>query len=136
LKESYIISGTEFSYQTDSLIYFNPILIDKLTENSFKSNDRRYPVDLVTTLGGVCVVGVAVPGGFKIESLPKSKGILLPDNSGKFLYNISSKNNTIQLTTQFIVNKSRFTVDEYKLLKEMFDLILSKQDEQIVLRKK
>ncbi|MBI3221058.1 MAG: DUF3857 domain-containing protein [Bacteroidetes bacterium] len=136
LKESYTISGSEFGEQTDSLIYFNPILINKLTENSFKSNERKFPVDLVSTFENIYMTTITIPNGFKIESLPKSKGIVLPDNSGKFLYNISSTNNTIQLTTQFIVNKSRFTVNEYKLLKEMFDLILAKEEEQIVIRKK
>ncbi len=136
LKESYIISGSAFGVLTDSLIYFNPILINKLTENSFKSNERKFPVDLVTAFEKIYMAKITIPDGFKIESLPKSKGIILPENAGKFLYNISSTTNTIQLTTQFIVTKSRFTISEYKLLKEMFDLILAKEDEQIVLRRK
>jgi hypothetical protein len=79
---------------------------------------------------------ITIPEGYQVEELPQAKIFGLPDNAARYVYNIVQTGNTINFTSSLTINRSLFIQDEYAGLKEFFNLVVAKQAEQIVLKKK
>lgn len=121
---------------TDSIISFNPMLYEQTDENPFKSKERKYPVDYGYGYDDNYIVQIEMPEGYKVDELPKPYSMSLPDNAGKFTYNISEANGKIQLARRFIISKTIFIENEYSQLKEFYKQMIEKEAQMIVLRKK
>lgn len=121
---------------TDSLISFNPMLFEQLNENPFKSPSRKYPVDYGYGYDDNYILQLEIPEGYIVDELPKPYSMLLPDNAGKFTYNISENNGKIQMARRFIISKTLFTESEYAQLKEFYKQMIEKEAQMIVLKKK
>lgn len=134
-KEQYESRHAE-SLGDESILYINPLIHLRITENPFRLEDRVYPVDFGRAIERVYVCRINIPENFSVDELPKPKMILLPNNSAKFTYNVQPIGNAINVTTILSINQSLFTQLEYKSLREFYDLIVAKHAEQIVLKKK
>lgn len=117
------------------IIYFNPLLHLKIDENPFRLQERLYPVDFGKATERTFVGKFTVPDGFVVDELPKPAVVILPENGGRFSYNVQITGNTINIISVLAINQSLFTQDEYKGLRDFFDLIVAKHAEQIVLKK-
>ena len=80
-------------------------------------------------------IEIEIPEDYAIETLPKSIIINLPDKSARYVYNVNSFGKKILVSSQFFINKVLFLPDEYDTLKKLFSMIVSKQNEKIVLKK-
>lgn len=78
---------------------------------------------------------IAIPEGYKIESMPASSAHVLPDEAGEFSFIISATDNTIQLRVNHELRASLFPADYYAALKEYFKVMIEKESEKIVLSK-
>jgi len=135
-KEVHEVKVNDFATVNGDMIYFNPLIGFHLEANPFKSEKREYPVDFGSPFDLVHFVKIIVPEGYHIEELPKSKALALPNNMGKFLYNISTSGNSIMLTSSFQINRSLYQQNEYEALRELYAQEIAKHAEQIVLKKK
>jgi hypothetical protein len=118
------------------LLYLSPIIIDRMTANPFRLQNREYPVDYAYPIEETYIVNLALPANYTIEEKPKAEGFTLPENHGKFTYLLNVLNgNSIQLTYKFAINNTVFFKDEYEVLKEFYTQILKKMNEQLVLKK-
>jgi hypothetical protein len=117
-------------------MYINPILTDRLESNPFKSETREYPVDFATPFERTLSAKIILPESMTIDALPQTKIMALPENAAKYVYSVSQVGNTINLTSQLSVNKTLFLQEEYKGLRQFFDLVIAKQSEQIVIKRK
>jgi hypothetical protein len=70
-----------------------------------------------------------------VDEMPHSSRILLNSTEGFFDYIIEKNADNIQLQMRMKLNKTFFTIDEYANLREFFNNVLKKEDEQIVFRK-
>ena len=71
----------------------------------------------------------------KLEEVPQNKILMLPGNAAKFVYSVSVNGNTISVVRTFQINKSLFVQDEYPNLREFYNQVVAKQNEQVVLKK-
>ncbi|HCM76648.1 MAG TPA: hypothetical protein DIS90_09720 [Cytophagales bacterium] len=133
VKEIYDLTLNE-NLQAD-VIYLSPMIANGITENPFKAEKREYPVDFGKGFEQVSMIKIKIPKGYVVEEMPASMAIALPDKGGRFLYNISTANGEIALTSLFTISKGIFTQLEYPHLKEFYARAISKQGEQIVLKK-
>ncbi len=117
------------------MMYLNPCLFERFEENPFKIEERKYPVDFTYPLINKIIFSFTIPQDWKVESIPESITYSLPDNAGKFIYNIQQMENKIVFNQSLTITKSLFLPDEYTGLKEFFRLMVDKQNEQIVLKK-
>lgn len=135
VKENY-----EFIYQDNfgnaDVLYINPILYMRQAENPFKLETRLYPVDYGNGLDQTFICRLTVPEGFQTEELPASKVFALPNNAGKYVYSIQQTGNIINITSMFSINQPLFTQEAYPSLREFYNLVVAKQAEQIVLKRK
>ncbi len=78
---------------------------------------------------------LTLPDGYNVSEKPANINYALPQNGGKFSYQVSINNNTVQLISKFSIKKILFAPEEYDSLKEFYSQIINKQNEQIVLKK-
>ncbi|NOZ47273.1 MAG: DUF3857 domain-containing protein, partial [Chlorobi bacterium] len=117
-----------------NLLYFNPILFERLDKNPFKLENRKYPVDYAYPINKTYILNFTIPEGYQIEELPQNITVLLPENAGSFNYKIIQYNNMLQVSYSFNINKTLFVQDEYHNLKDFYDKVISKESEQIILK--
>lgn len=122
--------------EDNEIIYFNPMIKEGIKENYFKSEDRKYPVELPYRINEIYTFHIQVPEGYVIDEVPKSVRVSLNETDGSFEYIVSKSNEDVSLRTQIKVNKAIFMNDEYENLRSFFDYIVKKHAEQIVFKKK
>jgi hypothetical protein len=76
-----------------------------------------------------------LPAGYKVESLPQSISLKLPDNSISITYNVQSTDNKIKIEYKRDINKILFLPEDYTKLKNLYDQMVKKHAEQVILRK-
>jgi hypothetical protein len=119
------------------LIYINPMLCEAKKENPFKSAERYYPVEMPYASDESYVLSLKIPEEYLIEEMPKPTMIKLnEDNDGIFEYRISESAGTLYLFSRLRIKRADYSPEEYTMLREFFNLVVKKQNEQIVLKKK
>jgi len=118
------------------VMYLNPMLSEQMTENIFKTENREYPVDFGRPFEKNFLARITLPENFIVDELPKPKVVTLADNAGKYVYNVTQMGNVVNVVSMLPINKSMFTQVEYPHLRELYNLVIAKQAEQIVLKKK
>ena len=119
-------------------IYLNPVLHPAFDENPFKQTVREYPVDIPYPLSHRYILNLTIPEGYAVEQMPEQVSLSLPENGGKFTFLISKlagTSRTFQINSTIQINQVHFEPEEYAVIKKFFDLIIEKQQEQLVLKK-
>lgn len=117
------------------LMYLPPILWSSFSENIFKMKERYYPVNIPYPFQEQFVMKLKLPAGYTVESLPSTLNKALPANGGSFFFATNINENQVQISGRFNITKLEFSPAEYPALKELFDQVISKYSEQIVLKK-
>ncbi|WP_276368121.1 transglutaminase domain-containing protein [Chryseolinea sp. H1M3-3] len=136
IKQTHEFTINEYGTLAGNVIYLNPFVTGQTKENIFKLPTREYPVDFGSAIEKTYLSRIAIPEGFTVDELPKPRVIILPNNSGKYTYNITQMGNQLNVVSIMQINKSLFIQDEYPYLREFYNQIVAKQAEQIVLKKK
>ncbi|TMU50933.1 transglutaminase domain-containing protein [Flagellimonas algicola] len=116
-------------------IYFKPMLFLAESSNPFKMEKREYPVDFSFPRQKKYMISLTIPEGYKVESLPESAVVQLPENSGKFSFKVLSQGNQIRVNATTELNSAFFPVEYYDALKEYYKNLILKQSEKVVLSK-
>jgi len=123
--------------EKEDIIYLNPMFGEGYKENPFKSAERVYPVEMPFTMDETVNLQLEVPHGYVVDELPQSLIVKLNEqDDGMFEYRISQSGENISLRSRIRFRRSFYLPDEYVMLREFFNLIVSKQAEQIVFKKK
>lgn len=129
----------DFKWKPDDadILYFNPMMGEGYKENPFKSAERYYPVEMPYTMDEVFTMQLEIPGGYVVDELPTQTLVKFNEQGdAAFEYRISLSGNTIMLRSRLAIKRTFFDPDEYETLREFFDLIVKKHNEQIVFKKK
>jgi Domain of Unknown Function with PDB structure (DUF3857) len=118
------------------LLYFNPLNIFTGDDNPFKSETRSYPVNFTYPTEEIYIMNYNLPEGYEVNEIPKDVSVELEDKSANFVYTIVQNGNSIQVTLKKNIIKTIFNTDEYSQLRDLFNQMISKQSEQIVLKRK
>lgn len=128
----------DFEMKADDagMLYINPLFTEATRKNPFRSQERKYPVEMPCVMDEIYTLNLTVPDGYVIEEIPKSAVVKFNENEGLFQYLIQQNENSIQFRSRVKLSRAVFAPDEYNSLREFFDMIVKKQSEQIVLKKK
>ncbi len=116
-------------------IFLSPLFFLKEKENPFKLEKREFPIDFGYPYRDIYRYTIKIPEGYKVESIPESKILKLPDNLGDFSYRIGVKGQIIQLIADSKINTSIIPPMYYDAVKAYFSSIIETQNEQVVLTK-
>jgi len=135
LQENLQVEISDFALVTGNIISLSPLFNDEWTDNPFKLEDRKFPVDFTYPHYFKDVINYTIPEGYTIDEKPADLVISLPDGKTKFSYRISITGNQLQLLSILDIGKILYINDEYPLLKEFFVKMVNKRGEKIVLKK-
>lgn len=125
----------EFAQTTGDFIYLNPLFLKRHEENPFKLPERKFPVDYAYGRTITYVLNLDLPEDFIVESLPKDAALRLPTKGGEFIRVCNVDGKKLNVLSKFVINKTRFLPGEYQSIKRFYDMVITAQNEQIVLKK-
>lgn len=128
----------EVSSNIESLgdvIYLNPVLDGRHVKNPFKLESREYPISYPSLINQTCYFIFTIPEGYIVDEIPKPISLSLPDSGGSLKYHVSVQGNKITLMSKFTINKDTFVPSEYAYIKAFYAQVISKHNEQVVLKK-
>ncbi|MGF6847588.1 hypothetical protein QFZ51_002823 [Chitinophaga sp. W3I9] len=136
--ESPVMVKYDFKMQVGDgeVIYINPLLSEAHKSNPFKAMERKFPVEMNSVSDEVYSFNMEVPEGYIVDEMPKSAAANYNGDEGLFQYLIQQTENHIQLRCRVKLNKANFGPEEYPTLRDFYDLVVKKEAEQIVLKKK
>jgi hypothetical protein len=116
-------------------IYFSPSLFSPYSKNPFSREMRFADIDF-----GYCNKYsineiFKIPAGYKIDALPKSVNMMMPDSSITFKRKIVDQDGTIVARYVIDFKKSIFPKDDYQEFHTFFRKMYEMLNEQVVLKK-
>ena len=135
LVSEYNVKISAKAEKAGNLIFISPVLDESAFTNNFKQEERKLPIDFTTPFYNTYMVSFKIPEGYEIDELPEKVAYALPGNAGVFSFSIFRNGEKISLNSTLNIKKAYFLPTEYASLKQFFDLIVAKQNEQIVLKK-
>jgi hypothetical protein len=116
-------------------LYIEPSLFLTKRINPFKLEQRMFPVDFGTIWKDINKVTIQIPDGYKIETLPESLAIALPNNLGVFKYQLIQSGRRIKTISILEFNSEKIGPQYYSFLKDFYGKVVQKECEKIVLVK-
>lgn len=118
------------------MIYLQPMFSESLRSNPFKSQDRRYPIEMPAVTDYNYTMTLQLPEDCVVEEAPKSTIVKFNDGEGIFQYLVQVQGNSLMMRSRLKFNRALYDPEEYQPLREFFDVVVKKHAEQIVIKKK
>ncbi|WP_291967055.1 transglutaminase [Maribacter sp.] len=135
INQAYEIYLDESIDDAGDKLYFSPLLHLSQDESPFKSEIREFPVDFGYPWEDSFIVNITLPENYTIATLPENKMISLPNKLGFFNFQISTLDNTLQISSKISFKKALISNDHYAQLKEFYCQIVEKHSEKVVLQR-
>jgi hypothetical protein len=129
------IKSTDHVIMTGERIYLDPFLEIVSKTNPFKKEERKFPIDFGFPYQENITLSYKLPSNYVIEEMPKSIQMSLPENTGSFKYNAVLNGNQLQFNFTLNINKSVFQPEEYGAVRQIYEEMSKKLQEQVVLKK-
>lgn len=114
---------------------FNPLAFVKMNSNPFQKEKRYLPISFPELIDYSTTVSITIPKNYTISELPKSIDITNTDKSAHFTYTIRNSENGIMIKTKFNINKYKYEAIEYNSIRLLYETMLQKLNESIILKK-
>ncbi len=101
--------------------------------NPFSQEMRSLPVFLSSKIAFNYVATIEIDDSFEIIEYPSSASWVLPDDAARFAYEVKPIQNGLSIAYNLVINKTVFDTSEYANLRQFYELILSKEMENIKL---
>lgn len=119
------------------LLYLTPVIYSQFDENIFKLQERLYPVDVPYPFIEQVTMNLTLPEGYELESMPPMTTASVPAGGGSYFFATTKKSsNEVQFSASLNISKQIFSPEEYPALKALFDTMIKKRDEMVVIKKK
>ncbi len=118
------------------IIYIPALLYGAYDENPFKSELRTQPVDFPSGFSRRYMMELSIPDNYEVEEMPDPTVFQLPDRAAVFQFSCTVVNGKINIASVFQLKKTFYLPEEYAYIRQFYDLMINKQAEQIVLKKK
>lgn len=124
----------DFAQEVDGELYFNPILIDRVSETPLKQETRDFPVEFDSRFNHQYLLNLELPAGYTVAELPKPVRIVLPDKSMEFTRAVSAQEGRLTISIRHINRREVYPVEAYEALRKIYDAVVSAMAEQIILK--
>ncbi len=104
-----------------------PNIIDTISYNPFKAQERTYPVDMGFKSKTLYSIKLTIPDQYEIVEKPQNASLALPESAAKYRYVTQINGNQLEILQSLVFNKPIFSVDEYFSLKELYSRIIQQQ---------
>ena len=136
IKETFKVEDNIEGVIKGNSIFFNPIIVGKITNNPFKLEHRSYPVDYGLPTSIKISYSIKIPDGYELARKYKPVKLLLPSSIGYYIYSLNEDaNGNLLLNTHFVINNKLIPTKNYKDLKAFYNSIINKNNALIELKK-
>jgi len=119
----------------DTYLYVNPNLFTGLHSNIFLNENRFTDIDFGYR-DNFSINGIyKVPAGYKVDAIPKSINMAMPDNSIVFRRFVAEEDGTIAIRFSMDYKKTVYFKEDYPEFHAFFKKMYELLNEQIVLKK-
>lgn len=136
LVENTTIEMEAFDIQSATQYLFNPLIVERWTNNPFKSSERLYPVDFGAPLDETIILNLEYPPSLELIDPPEQIALTLPNKGGRFIYSVQQLGNKLIVNNSLLIIKPVFSSDEYHYLKELFNRVVSAHATDLIFRKR
>ncbi len=120
----------------DDLLYIDPMAIKHISENPFKSEERKFPVQFDYLQDYIQAINIIIPEGYVVEELPESISYMLDEEGNiKFIYQVSANEHSVSIQYRYDLKNLLILPEKYQDIKEFYAKIIEKCSEVIVLKK-
>jgi hypothetical protein len=133
--ENFNVVISDFSMMAGNIISFTPLLYDQWESNPFRLEERKFPVDFVYPRTYKSIITYDIPEGYVLDEKPVDLVLSMPDGKTKFIYKLALNGRKLQISALLDIGKPVYNSDEYSILKEFYNQMVSKQAEKVVLKK-
>lgn len=135
ISESFNFAAYDQVELIENEMYFSPLLFLRDKENLFKSDKRDYPIDFGHGFTNAYMLNIKIPEGYQVAELPEAGVFKLPEDTGAFTFRSNVANGVIQIIANETINKAVITPDFYLTLKQFYNQLVEKENQQVVLKK-
>ena len=132
-----VTDSSEFTLQgqvADGTITICPFP-NPMTENPFKAEKRKMPVEFPSAGVNRVVVNITLPEGYTLQGDPKNTTIVSPDKGLEGRYQTSVSGGKVMLSCQFSINKLVHSEKSYDDLRQIFNLFSQYNTEPLTFKK-
>ncbi len=122
-----------YTEELNGSIYFTPPFITMLTENPYEKEKRDFPVDYSYAYDTRETYNLTLPENYVIAEKPKSKKARMKKlNFSKIFFGTTNK---LECKRNYSRKRTRFGVNEYQVLRSVFDVIVDSDQDIVVFSK-
>ncbi|KFF20817.1 transglutaminase domain-containing protein [Chryseobacterium sp. JM1] len=146
--DSKILQNGDFEstmkFSTDNMIdkvgkkmIINPMLFLIKNSNEFdQTEERKYPIDFISSYTKVKKVILEIPEGYMIETMPKNKKIVTNDKEIEYSYVAEQKGNKLEIISTTKVVSPNYPKEYYPAFKQIWGTASKSENQVISLIKK
>lgn len=108
---------------------------NKDLKNPFLKESRQYRIDYNYPRSKTHVIKFILPDGYQFEDYPKSRKIILPNDSGNFKLVSQLSGKELVVRTSFCINLASFTKEYYEDLRDFYSQMIKTMGSQVVIKK-
>ena len=132
--ETYQIELSNKAEKMGDMVLLNPYLLEQMTQNPFKTDKRTYPVDFGYCRDKTLTIKIKIPEGYTVSEVPKPIKIVTPQNGATAMISVSPTLQEVVVVTKIQIRKPNFTPEEYEYLQELYNQVIKKQAEPVILK--
>lgn len=136
VKETYDVSLENVIIRTDSMVYLSLMPFNKLENNPFNNEERLYPVDFTYPRERSGTISITLPENVEVIETPEPIMLTMPDKSIDYVYSITQLGKQVILNYRMRIIVPQIYVNEYPNLSMMYQYIIEKEDQPIILKLK
>jgi hypothetical protein len=130
--DKYTVEIKNKSTLIGNMLYLEPVLFERITENPFRHAKREYPVDFTCPHSVMYTATFTLPETFSIEEIPEPCRLIIWDKSASFFFQVVPLGKRFQVICQYSIDKPIYLQEEYPDLKEFYDQIVMKLAQPVV----
>jgi hypothetical protein len=134
-QEVYFASIPDRVTETPERVYIDPFILLVERENIWRSEERKFPIDLRIPTDKLLVVTLTLPPNWTVEELPPSQTITMPDNSISCSVKVTQSKNIVVTTYSFNTRRTLFAKEEYTSIRDFYNQVLLQQSRPIAVLK-
>ena len=120
-----------------STLYLSPLSDFGVRQNPFRRPNRTFAVDFGVAQEDILLITLTLPAGYELAEVPKPALITLPNDRGRFVYDVRvAESGQVQLTSRLLLRDTVYPPEAYANLRELYRLVLARQSEKLIIQKK
>lgn len=116
-------------------IYISPLLNETTSENPYKLESRRLPIEIGYPIADKRIINFTIPKGYEVVSIPESVRFIFNEGAGNYQFLASVNGSKITVQVDYDLNVLEISPSDYKKWKEFYTDLITKESEKIVLKK-